>query len=108
MITLGVVAAVVAWRAFLVVAVRPLASLAYDEGDTANSWKKWVLHRRITTVAVVIALALAGVLWGKSLGTDFLNSPKLRASTYVWATASTTSPVNGQSNLLITVSRRSI
>ncbi|MHB1088566.1 MAG: hypothetical protein ACYC19_07375 [Acidimicrobiales bacterium] len=100
----GIIAALIAWRAFLVVSVRPLSSLAYDESEASASWKGWVWRRRYTTIVVVVALSIGSLLWGQSLGTNFRNSPKLHASSYVWATASSPTNSFGQQSQLITAS----
>jgi hypothetical protein len=102
-ITTGVVAALISWRAFLVVAVRPLSSLAYGDDDAATSWSKWSRHRRYATLAIALAVAIGSLTWGVTLGKGFRNSPKLQVSNYVWATAgSLGSP--GQDQQSITVS----
>jgi hypothetical protein len=94
-VAVALVAALIAWRAFLVVAVRPLSSLAYDESAASSSWRTWIVHRRDTTVAVVVVLIVGSVLWGWSLGNDFLKSPQVRASNYVWAIGSSGTPTFG-------------
>ena len=86
-ISAGIIIAIIAWRAILVVAVRPLSSLAYDKGDASTSWKKWAWHRRFTTVATVVVLVVGSALWGESLGGSFRDAPKLHSSTYVWSNA---------------------
>ncbi len=86
-ISAGILVAIIAWRAILVVAVRPLSSLAYDESDASASWKKWAWQRRLTTVAAIVVLVSGSVLWGVSLGVSFRDAPKLHSSTYVWSHA---------------------
>jgi hypothetical protein len=102
-ITLAIIAALIAWRAYLIVAVRPLSSLAYDESAASTSWRTWIVHRRYTTVAVVIVLIVGSALWGQALGTSFLNSPLLRASNYVWANASGGTQTLGENRVDVAV-----
>jgi hypothetical protein len=103
-ITVALLAAIVAWRAILVVAVRPLSSLASDEGDASDSWKGWVRQRRFTTVGVVIAIVATSAVWGLTLGNGFLNAPKLRVSSYAFTNATGPSNVNGLQTYDIAVS----
>ncbi|HEY1761091.1 MAG TPA: hypothetical protein VGG17_00730 [Acidimicrobiales bacterium] len=103
-ISIGIVTAIVAWRAVLVVAVRPLSALAYEESDTATSWKKWAWRRRIATAAVVVVLVACSGLWGVALGNAYRDAPKLRSATYVWVNANAPSDSNGEEQQLITTS----
>jgi hypothetical protein len=103
-IALAVVAALVAWRACLIVVVRPFSSLAYDDGEASSSWRTWVVQRRYVTVVVVIAIVAGSALWGQALGTSFVNSPQLRASNYVWANASGGTPTLGENPVDVAVS----
>jgi hypothetical protein len=102
-VALAIIAALIAWRAILMVVVRPLSSLAYDESAAATSWRTWVVRRRFTTVTVVIVLVVGSALWGQSLGHGFLRSPQLRASNYVWANASGGTPTLGENPVDVTV-----
>jgi hypothetical protein len=100
-ISIGTVTAIVAWRAVLVVAVRPLSALAYEGGDTSASWKKWAWRRRIATVAVVVLLVACSGLWGVALGNAYRDAPKLRSATYVWVDANSPTYTTGEAQQLI-------
>jgi|GEM_PF-4681509 len=103
-ITVAILAAIVAWRTILVVAVRPLSSLTSDQSDASDSWKGWVRQRHFTTVGVVIALAVTSAVWGLTLGNGFLNTPKLHASNYAFANATGPALVDGNETYHIAVS----
>jgi hypothetical protein len=103
-VTVAIIAALLTWRAFLIVVVRPLSSLAYDESEANASWRAWIVRRRYATVAVVIALVVGSVLWGRSLGNSFLQSPQLRVSNYIWANASGGKQTLGETPVDVVVS----
>lgn len=75
----------VGWWALLAFTSAPLSSLARQDVDAEQSWKIRVHRRRLVSLALLVVVVGSTSIWATALGHAYLETPKLRATNFVYS-----------------------